>query len=113
MDLRNKLLTLNDRPLVPVPVSEWNATIYVRALTLAELKDVSDFRMKQGENESLSNAAMVAKVALDGDGNRIFTDDDVAALAQKSAASLLKIITATNKVNVIGDEKVIEQLKGN
>ena len=56
-------------------------------------------------------AVLVAMAVVDEDGNRLFTDKDVKALAKKSAAAMDRIFAETQKLNAVSDEDVEEMAK--
>jgi hypothetical protein len=94
--MRDRILAINDRPTAPVVIPEWdNMTVYVRVFSGAERLAVTTLLL----SEKPSVAAIVALVACDEKGERIFSDDDVAALEDKNAQALERIALAAWKLN--------------
>lgn len=107
---RESILQAEDTPLVPVEVPEWAGTVHIRAMSLAALQALTD-RIKKRDGDE--NAAfVVANVALDQDGDRLFSDDDEAPLKARSVKALNRIVAAFNQANELTAEKV-ETAKGN
>jgi len=117
MSLRELILTAEDLPREPVEVPEWGATVYVREMTGKErdeyesnLIDKKDMPIK----ERLRNmrAQLVVLCTVDEDGQRIFSDDDVEAVGNKSAKALNRIVDAAQNMNQLSDRD-IEETAGN
>lgn len=101
---RDNILQAQDTPLVPVNVPEWGGTVYIRAMSLAALKALTDRIKSRGGDENA--AFVVANVAMDQDGNRLFTDEDEAALKARSVKALNRIVAAFNDANELSQAKV-------
>lgn len=117
MNLRDQILGADDIRLVPVEVPEWKATVYVRMLSGTE-RDRFEASLVKGQGKQrapdLANlrARLVVLCAVDAEGNRIFKDEDVAALGAKAAAPLDRLFTAAQSLNGL-TEKDVEELAGN
>lgn len=109
--LRDHLLAQPDLKTVAVATPEWpelDGQIYVRSLTAAER---SHFEMSMdfdphGNPRKTDNIqtrlAVLAMVTVEGD--RIFEEGDVDALAKKSASALQKVFNAAAELNGLSDE---------
>jgi len=109
--LRDQLLAQPDLKTVAVATPEWpelDGQIYVRSLTAAER---SHFEMSMdfdphGNPRKTDNIqtrlAVLAMVTVEGD--RIFEEGDVDALAKKSASALQKVFNAAAELNGLSDE---------
>lgn len=94
---RDEILGAKDLRLEPVDVPEWGGRIFVRPLTAEE----SDkFQRDPDALENLT-ARMVAYCAVNEGGGRLFVDNDIAALAGKSAAAMRRVVAAIGKVNAM------------
>lgn len=87
-----------------VPVPEWGGSVYVRTLSGAERGPFLKLVLK----DDADAAEVVALVAVDANGNRLFSDDDVAVLREKSFKALDRIISAAMKHNATTNESVEE-----
>jgi hypothetical protein len=89
MGLREDILATNDQNLIPVEVVEWNRTVYVPGrMSVADSNRMEDL---QAKHPTCKLAATVAAVTRDDAGRRLFTDEDVEALAEKAADALIRI----------------------
>jgi len=94
---RNSILAKNDLPRVEVQVPEWGGSVYVRSLTGAERDQVE----RMITQDKLSRAAIVVMVAVDKDGNQLFTRDDTPALEKKNGYALQRVVDAALDVNLM------------
>jgi hypothetical protein len=99
---RDAILGLQDLPRKEVPISEWNGSVFVRALTGRE----RDTLERMIQKDDVSRAAIVALVTVDAHGKRLFTDEDVSALGEKNGSALEKIVGAALSFNMLTDESL-------
>lgn len=90
---REEILNSQDIKIEEVDVPEWGGIILVRGIGGRERdsyqQSLSDGRWKlKWEN---ATAKLVAMACIDGDGKRLFSDDDIKALGEKSAGALQRI----------------------
>lgn len=103
MSLKDIILNAQDCPLEPVDVPQWNTTVYVPVLSLADLDDLRKIAASKADDTS-AGAAMAVRVIRDENGDRVFSDDDAPALAKKSAKVVNRVIEAFNRHNGIGQQ---------
>jgi len=110
---RDAILQAEDLERRTIPVPEWGGDVLIRALTGAE-RDAYEASMHQQRGKemirNLANvrAKLVAKCAIDEDGNRLFTDQDANALGRKSAAALDRVFEACAELSRLTDEDIDE-----
>ena len=104
-DLREQILAADDLGSEDVDVPEWGdgLTLKVRGLNAGEVEEFGR-AVNEGKLENLL-AKMVAKVVMNGDGERVFTDDDVDALAAKSHVPIQRIFQAAQRVSGLDDDE--------
>lgn len=122
---RDAILQADDleRELVPVP--EWGGSIYVRALSGAERDAfetslVKERTIRRGRRRETTRemdmknlrARLCALTICDADGKRLFTDDDIADLGNKSAAALQRVFEVAQRLSGLTDDDV-DELVGN
>lgn len=113
---REKILAAQDVRFEEVPVPEWGGVVRVKGLTGKE-RDALEFSMIQGKGKKASvnlanlRAKLVSQACVDEAGNRIFSDDDVAALGNKSAAALQRIFDVAQRLSGLSDDDVEELTK--
>lgn len=100
MNLREMILAAQDAKLEPVEVPEWGVTVYVRRRTVGDCIASRKSREAVEDDSDVSFGTwLLSQVALDANGNRIFTDEDAKALLDKSDAAVGRVIDAHARVN--------------
>jgi hypothetical protein len=111
------ILAADDLPRELVDVPEWGGAVYVRGLTGTErdqwedsIAKVTVINDQRRVNMTMINArARLAAMTMIGeDGARLFTDQDVQKLAQKSAAALNRVFTVAQRLSGLTAEDVAE-----
>ncbi len=110
MNLREAILGAADTKVVKLAVPEWGCEVYLRVMTGGERDafEMATAADPKSGRRSLVNvrARFAALVLADEAGKRLFTDADIPALTQKSAAALDRILEAGMKHNAMRDEDV-------
>lgn len=106
---RDQILEADDLARKAVSVPQWGGTVYVRTMTGAE-RDAFEVSIVAPGAEKYVNlrARVVALCAVDEAGRRLFSDEDVVRLGDKSAAALEAVFDAASKLNAITPEDVAE-----
>lgn len=107
---RAEILAAPDLPRELVSVPEWGGSVYVRTMTGAE-RDALETEMFQADGTDVGvsldsylanfRAKLVARCVVDEDGDRLFSDTDVVALGQKSAAALQRVVAVAQRLSAI------------
>lgn len=115
---RDQILSASDRPTEEVSVPEWGGTVLVRALSGAE-RDAYESGIVTVSNSgtqrvNLANlrARLVAMACVDAEGKRLFSDEDAAALGDKSAAALERVFDAARRLSGLTEGDVEELAEG-
>jgi hypothetical protein len=114
---RDEILKAEDRATEVVEVPEWGGSVTIRALSGTErdrfeTESVSYGRTNQGglqiSGVQTNNvrARLVALSVIDADGKRMFSDKDVLALGDKSAAALNRVFEAAQQLSRISQRDV-------
>lgn len=116
---REDILQADDikRQLVNLP--EWGGDVYVKGMTGAERdKFEGSLIIMRGKDKEMNMTNIRAKLAsmtiCDDKGKRLFNENDVQALSQKSAAALQRVFAVAQKLSGISDddvEELAEELK--
>lgn len=94
---KDDILKTEDNAPDEVEVPEWGGSVLVRGMSGRERDafevSMRDQRSGQRLPGALTNvrAKIVARCIVDDDGDRLFTDSDIAALGEKSAAAIDRI----------------------
>jgi len=113
---KEAILAADDVQLEDVEVPEWGGAVRVKSL-MGNERDALEASMIVGKgknaNVNLANlrAKLVARSIVDGDGNRIFEDSDIAALGKKSAAALNRVYEVAQRLSGITQDDVDELTK--
>lgn len=98
MSLRNKILLAEDRPRHSVALPEWGVEgLFVDTLSAADRDDYESWAF--GDDRSNYRAKLVCRALVDGEGNRVFSDEDAPAVGHKSAAVVARIFDAAVRLN--------------
>jgi hypothetical protein len=114
---RDDILLAADIKKELLPVPEWGGEVFVKALSGTERDrwETSMIQMK-GTDRTINMQNIRAKLAsmaiCDEDGKRLFSDNDVLALGQKSASALQRVFELAQKLSGIGDDAVEELTEG-
>ena len=99
------------RELVSVP--EWGGSVYVQSLNGDERDQFEESLMvttrRGGKKErdvvlKGARAKLCALCIVDGDGQRLYTDEEVDVLGQERAAALDRVFEVAQKLNGMSDE---------
>ncbi len=102
---KDEILSANDIYIEEVKVPEWGGNVYVKTLS-GEDRDMLEASMMEfsanGKPKTLKlqklRGTLAALGICDEEGNRIFDDKDIPALAKKSAAALDRVVLAVQKL---------------
>ena len=102
-ELRDRILAMDDLGSEDVEIPEWGETLTVRGLTAGEVEEFGR-ASADGKLPDDMMAAIVAKVVVNGDGGRVFSDEDVAALSAKNPTAIKRLFDAASRVSKLEDE---------
>ena len=110
---REAILKANDIEKREVYIPEWGGSVYVRGMTGRERDQFEASIIRQrGRNTEINmknaRAKLVVMCTVDQEGNRLFTDADVAPLADKSAKALDRIFAVAQELSGITREDMEE-----
>jgi len=117
---REQILQANDLPRERVPVPEWGGELFVRTMTGSERDAfesesvIFESKGRTAPNMDALNqtrARLCARTICDEQGQRLFSDADVAALGAKSSAALDRVYEAASRLNKISTQDVEELAK--
>lgn len=115
---RDDILGAQDRKTEDVQVPEWGGTVRVRSLSGAE-RDAYEAGIVQVRGDgsrkfTLSNArARLVSLSVCGeDGERVFTDADIAKLGEKSAAALERVFDVALHLSGLSEGDIEEMAEG-
>jgi len=95
----------NERRPVPLEVSEWGVTVYVKYLTVEDQIALAE----DNKPTELPVAVIVASLT-DEAGERIFEDGDVAELKQEAFSVILKVFSFAARLNGLSTAELDEAM---
>jgi hypothetical protein len=106
MDLKSLILTAEDLKKETVEVPEWGTTVTVQELTAEGREELETYiRISGGFADSKQVRAIVAAFTIvDETGKRVFTCDDIPALAKKNGKALARIFVKAKSLSGLFDE---------
>lgn len=118
MNLLTKSMILSAQDIVreKVEVPEWGGAVLVQGLTGRERDEVEASMITgKGKNAHVKlddlRAKLCARAMVDENGVRLFSDADIPALANKSAAALNRVYEVAQRLSGITQEDVEELTK--
>lgn len=110
---KEAILGANDVEVREVEVPEWGGIICVRGMTGRERQKYEEsLQGKKGQiNTRYALEKLVALCAVDKDGNRLFSDDDIAALSKKSAKALMRVAAVATELSGLTKEDMEEMVE--
>jgi len=108
---RDDILNANDAKLEEIHIPEWNGNVYIRVMRAGE-RDKFEAECLNTTGKTNFRAKLAALCVCDKDGDRIFTDADIAALTNKSAAALDRIFRHAIHINQMTSDDIEELEQG-
>ena len=98
---KQQILEAADLPRETVEVPEWGGSVIVQGLSAAESRELFN---DAGNKDSFAVRLLVASL-VDEDGTRLFSYEDISALAAKSSQVLARVVKVANRINLfdVGD----------
>ena len=100
--------------LEKVECPEWGGSIYVKIMDGASRDrwELMTSKAMNAPNTANVRASLVAATACDKEGKRIFTNNQIALIGNKSAIALDRIYAVAKRINKLEDDD-IEELEKN
>lgn len=97
---KDAILKADDLKKEIVSVPEWGGEVIISAMT-GYARDAWEQHLVESKEGALANirARLVVATAVDEQGNRLFTEQDVKALGEKSVAALERCVKVAQKLN--------------
>lgn len=114
--LRKKILAAKPSALTPLYVPDWDATIYIRELTLAERDEFEKGQIVYNDDGSMSmetvglKARLIVLCVTDENGERLFSNEDEGEVNSLGAAATELVFAACQRVNKMRKQDVNDPL---
>lgn len=113
---RDEILQLADRRTEEVDVPEWGCSVRVRELSAADRDELEAMMVKKVNSKiipdtSNQRAKVVVLAVVDENGERLFSVQDVPAIAQKNGRAINRIYEAAVRLGLLQADAVEESAK--
>ena len=114
---RADILGKEDRVFQDVQVPEWEGMVRVQSLTGLENDEFEKSFLQENSKGEMKvdrkyiREKLLAWTCVDKDGKRLFSEGDIALLAEKNAAPLRRLQIVAQKLSGIGEREVEEIAK--
>lgn len=110
---KDAILSADDAQIEDVHVPQWGGTVRLRGMTGAE-RDAFEGALLNKKGDADPNklinfrARLVVRCVVDGQGKRLFEDNDAPALGKKSAAAIDVLFEAARRLSGMSDDDMQE-----
>lgn len=108
---RDQILSAQDLKTVDVDCPEWGGSVRVTMLTGTARDELGKAVSNKDTQPSDYPYLMVVACVVGEDGQRLFTFEDVKALAARSSVPVQRIFDAANTLNAVSKQAVEEAAK--
>lgn len=109
---KSAILSADDKKMVEQEVPEWGGSVMIRVMSGTERDRFESEFVGGNKSVEMVRAKLVAKCLCDEDGNRLFSEQEIPQLGEKSAAVLDKLFSVCMKHNRFTKSDV-EDMAGN
>jgi hypothetical protein len=116
MSLRDQINAAVDYVRETVEVPEWNATVYIRSITAAEIDSWQDetYQLNGTDlkvNKKNIRARLLARCLVDADGQRVYADDEADELGAKNNKVVERLYLVAQRLNAVTNKDVEDLAK--
>lgn len=115
MNIKEKILNANDTVGKSLRVDEWDVTVHLKRMTVAETMNFQQTISLGDEDDNTTGlrnmVAFVSTCMCDEQGNRIFSDDELNLLDTRSTDVIQRIFDEAAKLNGMGKDDDGEEAK--
>jgi len=106
------ILAADDSKKIEVEVPEWGGSVYLKVMSGTERDRFESEFVDGNRNVEMVRAKLVSKCLCDESGTRLFSEEEIPQLGEKSAAVLDRLFQACMKHNRFTRDDV-DELAGN
>ena len=106
------IVSAQDKKMIDIDIPEWGGVAKLRVMTGTERDRFESEFVNGNKTVDMVRAKMVAKCLCDEQGNRLFTEQEIPQLGEKSAAVLDRLFAECMRLNRFTKDDV-ETLAGN
>jgi hypothetical protein len=109
---KSAILAADDSKKIEVDVPEWGGSVFIKVMSGTERDRFESEFVGDKKNVDMVRAKLVSKCLCDEDGDRLFSEEEVPQLGEKSAAVLDRLFHVCMKHNRFTRDDV-DELAGN
>lgn len=111
MSIRDKILAVSDdTPSEVVEIPEWGVSVLVKGFSLGAKDDfltaVYNPETKKSDIRAFNSGVLIGTAYDPDTGEKLFTEDDIPVLKQKSASAVQKIVDVGARLSGLTDDAV-------
>ena len=111
MSLRDKILAVtDDAPSETIEIPEWGVQVLVKGFNLGAKDDfltaVYNTETKKSDIKAFNSGVLIGCAHDPETGEKLFTEDDIPTLKQKSASAVQKIVDVGARLSGLTDDAV-------
>lgn len=104
---KEQIFAAQDLQSVDVDVPEWGGQVKVKSMSAIDR--INFEKVQEGLQNSELIIQLVLLTCIDADGNRLFNNDDLTKLQEKSPNVILRIFNEAIKLNLLNDKKIEDE----
>lgn len=108
---RDDILSADDLKQTAVAVPEWGGIVYVRSLTGNERDIYETYMLSDQKTDKAVRAYLAALCIVDENGKRLFSQNDIELLGQKSGAALERVANEALRLNAFTPDDIEDLAK--
>lgn len=111
-EMKNKILSMDDLKREKISIPEWGLEAFMRSMTAIEVEEFQASINNSDNDDYIGFRAKLVSICLVADdGQRVFSDEDVEALNQKSSDVIGRLAEIAQKLNGLTADAVEEEVK--
>ncbi len=108
---KDEIFAVDDKDFETVPVPEWGGEVRISSITGTQRDDFEQSLILERGKDRKTNlrnvrAKLIVLCAVNEDGSKMFTDDDIRRLGRKNAKPLDRLFDACQKIAGLSQEDV-------
>ena len=110
---KNEILSCDDKRTKKLHVKQWDGDVIVAELTAFDRDtfEQTSLALKAGGKAENISSRLVSLCLVDEAGKRLFSDEDIKALGQRSGSAMNQVLETVLKLNNLTDDDIDELAK--
>lgn len=91
---KDQILSITDKAMLEIEIPEWEGSVFIRGMTMEDSEYCNTL-----EKDPDGLEKMIIRFVCDGQGNSLFSEEDIPALKKKSIQALRRIVKEWREFN--------------